>query len=104
MTGSTPPWKRRSPRQGAEQGPSDGPHHARDDERGSSGASLEPVAARTDLPAPTDSTRTPAPVARRRVAGIRDRAREGARKGGSRARAGLAYLTDRIIENAPRIP
>ncbi|MER7562427.1 hypothetical protein ACGFWE_33400 [Streptomyces sp. NPDC048523] len=106
MTGSTPPWKRRSPRQGAEQGPSDGPHHARDDERGSSGpgASLEPVADRADLPAPTDSTRTPAPVARRRVSAIRDRAREGVRKGGSRARAGLAYLTDRIIENAPRIP
>jgi hypothetical protein len=26
------------------------------------------------------------------------------RKGGSRARAGLAYLADRIIDNAPRIP
>jgi hypothetical protein len=38
------------------------------------------------------------------VAALRDRAREGARKGGSRARAGLAYLTDRIIENAPRVP
>jgi hypothetical protein len=38
------------------------------------------------------------------VAAIRDRAREGVRKGGSRARAGLAYVTDRIIENAPRIP
>ncbi len=29
---------------------------------------------------------------------------EGIRKGRSRARAGLAYVTDRIIENAPRIP
>jgi hypothetical protein len=38
------------------------------------------------------------------VAVIRDRAREGVRKGGSRARAGLAYLADRIIDNAPRIP
>ena len=106
MTGSTPPWKRRSLRQGAGQGPSDGPHRARDDERGSfdPGASLEPVADRTDHPAPTDSTRTPAPVAKRRVAAIRDKAREGARKGGSRARAGLGYLTDRIIENAPRVP
>ncbi|WP_406160886.1 EcsC family protein [Streptomyces sp. NBC_00882] len=106
MTGSTPPWKRRSLRQGADQGLSDGPHGARDDERGSSetGASLEPVADRADLPAPTDTTRTPAPVARRRVAAVRDRAREGARKGGSRARAALAYLTDRIIENAPRVP
>ncbi|MEV7073134.1 hypothetical protein [Streptomyces sp. NPDC093990] len=106
MTGSTPPWKRRSLRRGADQGPSDGPHRARDDERGSAdpGASLEPVAGRADLPATTGSTGPAAPVARRRVAAIRDRAREGARKGGSRARAGLAYLADRIIENAPRIP
>ncbi|MEV7738294.1 hypothetical protein AB0O75_40620 [Streptomyces sp. NPDC088921] len=105
MTGSTPPWKRRSLRQGADQGPSDGPHRARDDERGSSetGAPLEPVADRVDLPAPTDTTRTPAPVAGR-AAAVRDRAREGARKSGSRARAALAYVTDRIIENAPRIP
>jgi hypothetical protein len=35
---------------------------------------------------------------------IRDKAVEGVRKGGSRARAGLAYIADRIIENAPRIP
>lgn len=106
MTGSTPPWKRRSPRRGADQGPSDGPHRARDDERGSfePGASLEPVADRIDLPVQAGSTRTPAPVARRRVAAIRDMAREGVRKGGSRARAGLAYLADRIIEIAPRIP
>lgn len=34
----------------------------------------------------------------------RDLARDGARKGGSRARAGLAYLADRIIDMAPRIP
>ncbi|MEV7889961.1 hypothetical protein ACWD3I_27355 [Streptomyces sp. NPDC002817] len=103
MTGSTPPWKRRSPLPGADQGPSDGPHGARDDERGSSGtgASLEPAAARGDLPAPADH---PAPVARRRVAVMRDKVGEGVRKGGSRARAGLAYLADRIIDNAPRIP
>ncbi len=39
---------------------------------------------------------------------IRDRARglarEGVHKGRSRAKAGLGYLADRIIENAPRIP
>lgn len=34
----------------------------------------------------------------------RDLAREGVRKGGDRARAGLSYLADRIIEIAPRIP
>jgi hypothetical protein len=42
------------------------------------------------------------------VAVIRDKAtglaREGVRKGGERARAGLGYLADRIIETAPRIP
>ncbi|MEU8715223.1 hypothetical protein [Streptomyces sp. NPDC048663] len=106
MTGSTPPRKRRFPLKGADSGPSDGPR-ARDDGRGSSDprASLEPAADRGDLPAPAEQ---PAPVARRRAGGIRDKAvnlaREGARKGGSRARAGLAYLADRIIEIAPRVP
>ncbi|MEU9453163.1 hypothetical protein [Streptomyces sp. NPDC048277] len=106
MTGSTPPRKRRFPLPGADSGPSDGPR-ARDDERGSPdpGASLEPAAGRGDLPVPADQ---PAPVARRRVAAIRskavDMAREGARMGGSRAKAGLAYLADRIIEIAPRVP
>ncbi|MFG3021618.1 hypothetical protein ACGFZQ_24240 [Streptomyces sp. NPDC048254] len=106
MTGSTPPRRRRFSLPGADSGPSDGPR-ARDDERGSSdpGASLEPAADRGDLPAPADQ---PAPVARRRAGVIRDRAvnlaREGARKGGSRARAGLAHLADRIIEIAPRVP
>ncbi|MFJ3672853.1 hypothetical protein ACIPSE_40980 [Streptomyces sp. NPDC090106] len=117
MTGSTPPWKRRSPLPGADQGLPDGPHGARgrEDGRGSSGtdasgteasgtgsASLEPVADRGDLPA--TAAGNPAPVARRRAAVIRDKVNEGVRKGGSRARAGLAYLADRIIDNAPRIP
>ncbi|MDX3525533.1 hypothetical protein P1P75_03565 [Streptomyces sp. ID05-39B] len=111
MTGSTPPRKRRFLLSGADKGPSDGPHGVRDDERGSSGkgvvpagsASLEAAGDRGDLPAPGA-----APVARRRAAVIRhkaaDLAREGARRGGSRARAGLAHLADRIIEMAPRIP
>ncbi|PKW10569.1 hypothetical protein SAMN05428944_2237 [Streptomyces sp. 1222.5] len=107
MTGSTPPRKRRFSLRKADQGPSDGPQGARDDERGSwdTRASLEPAADREDLSAPA---RQAAPVARRRAAAVRDRARgmarEGARKGGSRARAGLGYLADRIIEIAPRIP
>ncbi|NEA65042.1 hypothetical protein [Streptomyces sp. SID12488] len=106
MTGSTPPWKRRFPLRGADQGPQDGPG-VRDDERGSSdtgSASLEPAARPADhgddLPVPAEPS---APVTGR-AATIREKAREGVRKGGSRARAGLAYLTDRIIENAPRIP
>ncbi|MEU6144620.1 hypothetical protein ABZ848_30235 [Streptomyces sp. NPDC047081] len=113
MTGSTPPRKRRFLLSGADQGPQQGPHGTRDDERGSSGttsgttgstgsASLEPATDRADLPVPSE--KEPAPVAGRRAAAIRDKAREGVRKGGSRARAGLAYLADRIIENAPRIP
>ncbi|MFF5366769.1 hypothetical protein [Streptomyces sp. NPDC013187] len=105
MTGSTPPWKRRFSKRKADEGPIDGPQYgARDDERGSTGsgtASLEPAADRGDLPASVD---VPAPVARRRAGAIRERARAGARRGGDRARAGLAYLADRIIELAPRVP
>ncbi|MBQ1089780.1 hypothetical protein [Streptomyces sp. B93] len=112
MTGSTPPWKRRSSR-GADSGPPDGPHGVRDDERGSSAAgtepagsaSLEPAGDRAASPAPAIR---PVPPARRRAAAIRGRARElaqeGVRRGSDRARTGLAHLTDRIIENAPRIP
>ncbi|MFJ4953644.1 hypothetical protein [Streptomyces sp. NPDC088760] len=107
MSGSTPPRKRRFPLRKADQGPNDGPHGTRDDERGSpgAGASLGPAPDRDELPAPAHH---PAPVARRRAAAIREKAREltreGARRGGSRARAGLGYLADRLIEMAPRIP
>ncbi|MFF9771173.1 hypothetical protein ACF1GT_32125 [Streptomyces sp. NPDC014636] len=106
MSGSTPPRKRRFSLGKADQGPSEGPHGARDDGRGSpeTGASLV-AAGREDLSAPEQR---PAPIARRRAAVVRgkarDLAREGARRGGSRARAGLAYLADRIIEIAPRVP
>ncbi|GAA3496729.1 hypothetical protein GCM10019016_038300 [Streptomyces prasinosporus] len=105
MTGSTPPRKRRFLSRGADTGPQDGPQHdTRDDERGSTGtgaASLEPTADRGDLPAPVE---VPAPAARRRAAAFREKAREGARRGGVHARAGLAHLADRIIEIAPRVP
>ncbi|MFI6936447.1 hypothetical protein [Streptomyces sp. NPDC050287] len=104
MTGSTPPRKRRFLKGEADSVPSQRRHGARDDERGSSdsgSASLEPAADRADLPVRAD---TPAPVARRRVAVIRDRTREGVRKGGNRARAALGHLADRIIDIAPRIP
>ncbi|MFE0451670.1 hypothetical protein ACFW2D_10320 [Streptomyces sp. NPDC058914] len=110
MTGSTPPRKRRFPLRAADKGPSDGPQGVRDDERGSSGTGVVPAGSASleqtgegDLPAPGA-----APVAQRRAAVIRhkavDLARKGVRKGGSRARASLAHLTDRIIEIAPRIP
>ncbi|MGW1602998.1 hypothetical protein [Streptomyces eurythermus] len=107
MSGSTPPRKRRFPLGKADQGPLDGPHGARDDERGSpgAGASLGPA---EDRDGPSAPAQHPAPIARRRVTVIRDKARdlarEGTRRGGSRARAGLAYLADRVIDIAPRIP
>ncbi|AVH56035.1 MULTISPECIES: hypothetical protein [Streptomyces] len=104
MTGSTPPWKRRSSTRGADEGPSYGSEGVRDDERGSSepgSASLEPARATGGLPA---SAGTPAPAARRRAAVVRDGLRKGIQKGGSRARAGLTYLADRIIDLAPRVP
>ncbi|MCX2923650.1 hypothetical protein [Streptomyces sp. NEAU-W12] len=117
MTGSTPPRKRRFLSRGADPGPQDGPQRdARDHERGptdtgstdtgpadTGAASLDPAADRGDLPAPAEVTAT-APAARGRAAAFRDKAREGAQKGGTRTRAGLAYLTDRIIELAPRVP
>ncbi|MFI1166445.1 hypothetical protein ACH4UM_23310 [Streptomyces sp. NPDC020801] len=128
MTGSTPPWKRRFPRGGADPGPTDGPHGARDDERGPSrtsgstgsqgSASLEAVSGRGD---PAASAARPAPVTRMGVSPARTEprawerataiggkagraARNGVRQGRVRARSGLAYVTDRIIETAPRIP
>ncbi|WP_369392412.1 hypothetical protein AB5J72_36130 [Streptomyces sp. CG1] len=107
MTGSTPPRKRRFSLGKADEGPLDGPHSARDDGRGSPGAvaPFEPATDRADHPEPV---RQPAPVARRRAAVMRakarDMAREGVRRGGSRAREGLSYLADRIIDIAPRVP
>ncbi|MEU1080316.1 hypothetical protein ABZ368_08710 [Streptomyces sp. NPDC005908] len=105
MTGSTPPRKRRFFSKGADQGSSEGPQHdTRDRERGWTGsgsASLEAPAGRGDLPASLEVT---APVARRRTAVVREKAREGVRKGGARARAALAHLADRIIDIAPRVP
>ncbi|WP_128374880.1 hypothetical protein [Streptomyces cavernae] len=96
MTGSTPPWKRR-PR-GA------GEDHARDAERGRK-ASLEaleaqgatqytPGASSGALAVPEEATRPSRTAAVRR----------GVTKGRSAAKAGLAYVADRIIDSAPRIP
>ncbi|MCI4140890.1 hypothetical protein ACPCIX_00560 [Streptomyces pseudogriseolus] len=105
MTGSTPPRKRRFFSKGADQGsPADPQHDTRESERGSTGsgaASLEAPAGRGDLPASVEVT---APVARRRTAVVREKALDGVRKGGARARAGLAHLADRIIDIAPRVP
>ncbi|MGV9704175.1 hypothetical protein [Streptomyces sp. NPDC003483] len=124
MTGSTPPWKRRLPRRVADEGPTQGPEGARDDERGSSrpgSASLDPAPATapTDAssqaggptpagtPAPGQDlvpTDAPAPAASGRAAAVRDGVRKGVRKSGSLAKAGLSHLADRIIDIAPRVP
>ncbi|RZU35025.1 hypothetical protein EV284_4631 [Streptomyces sp. BK022] len=102
MTGSTPPRKRRFHLPGADKGLFKGSHGTRDqDERGPAGpgASLEPASE-------TDAARTAEPPGR--AAGVRSRARllahEGARRGRTHARAGLAYVADRVIDLAPRVP
>ncbi|MGW1892972.1 hypothetical protein ACWCP6_22435 [Streptomyces sp. NPDC002004] len=114
MTGSNPPWKRRFRRSGADGVPPDG---VRDDERGL-GASLEAAdagmadALETIGDAPWGHPQAPeapgegreAPLTKRRTTALRDGVRQGVRKGGSRARAFVGYLTDRVIENAPRVP
>ncbi|MEU3245554.1 MULTISPECIES: hypothetical protein [unclassified Streptomyces] len=124
MTGSTPPWKRRLPRRAADEGPTQGPEGARDDERGSSrpgSASLDPAPATAPTgassqaggptpagtPAPGEDlvpTDAPAPAASGRAAAVRDGVRKGVRKSGSLAKAGLSHLADRIIDIAPRVP
>ncbi|MET8097175.1 hypothetical protein ABZV29_11960 [Streptomyces sp. NPDC005236] len=104
MTGSTPPWKRRLLTRAADEGPSKGPEGVRDDERGSSeqgSASLDRAGVTDGLTAPTE---TSSPVARRRVEAVRDGLKRGVTRSGVRARAGLAYVTDRIIDIAPRVP
>ncbi|MGA5023187.1 hypothetical protein ACPCBE_03890 [Streptomyces griseoincarnatus] len=105
MTGSTPPRKRRFFSKGADQGSTEDPQHdTREPERGwtrDGAASLEAPDGRGDLPVPVEVT---APMARRRTAVVRGKALEGVRKGGARARAGLAHLADRIIDIAPRVP
>ncbi|WP_189324736.1 hypothetical protein [Streptomyces flaveus] len=99
MNGSTPPWKRRSHDQGAAGPSADG---VRDDERGHP-ASLE-AADVTGASGALEVADKKAPVAKRRVVAVGHGVRESVRWGSGRARAGLAYLTERIIENAPRIP
>ncbi|MFD8260712.1 hypothetical protein ACFV19_17615 [Streptomyces griseoluteus] len=102
MTGSTPPRKRRFHLPGADKGLFKGSHGTRDeDERGPAGpgASLEPTFE-------TDAARTGESPGRAAAMRARARllAREGARRGGTHARAGLAYVADRVIDLAPRVP
>ncbi|MEU6120312.1 hypothetical protein [Streptomyces sp. NPDC047123] len=114
MTGSTPSRKRRFRKRGADEAgvPDAG---ARDDGRGSSAtgaASLEPADALTAPPDATAVDKAPGTARNARGAGSRGSrvaavtlgVRDGVRKGGRGAKAGIGYLADRLIENAPRIP
>ncbi|NUK00058.1 hypothetical protein HRW23_35390 [Streptomyces lunaelactis] len=114
MAGETPSRKRRFRRQKPPEahqggtGPAEGatasaehsaallPHGAGDDERGLT-ASLEGLEGQKALETADQAgppTRTP------RLAAVR----QGVRKSGESAKVGLAYIADRIIENAPRVP
>lgn len=114
MTSSTPPWKRRSRKKlrGAAQGPSEA---VRDDERGSLPGAPDALGApgeEASLESADD--RGPGHLAEagsddgaRRggaVARSARTARTGLAKGGAAAKAGIGYIADRIIENAPRVP
>lgn len=110
MTGSTPPRKRRFRKRGADEEIAvfDG---VRDDERGSSPtgtASLEPTNAievAHDEAAADKASRTRTDTSKgRRVAAVTGGVMAGVRKSGRGAKAGIGYLADRIMENAPRIP
>ncbi|CAM5391455.1 EcsC family protein OS=Streptomyces alboniger OX=132473 GN=CP975_27040 PE=4 SV=1 [Streptomyces alboniger] len=110
MTGSTPSRKRRFRRRGADEAGATG-DGVRDDGRGSSptgSASLGPADALTLVPDETADDKG-SEAARRagakgRVAAVTDGMRQGVRKGGRGARAGIGYLADRIIDIAPRVP
>lgn len=107
MTGSTPPRKRRFRKRGADQ-ESATPNGVRDDERGSSPtgtASLGPANAPEvahDATAADKASRTHG--SKGRVAAVTDGVKAGVRMSGRSAKAGIGYLADRIIENAPRVP
>ncbi|MER5806653.1 hypothetical protein ABT143_00410 [Streptomyces sp. NPDC002033] len=104
MTGSTPFRKRRFRKSGgqaetqAATGPETGP--------GATGASA------VDATAPPSGATDVVPSAAQAGEGSRDKpgagrmqaVKNGVRKGGESARAAALYITDRIIQNAPRVP
>ncbi|WP_327352890.1 hypothetical protein [Streptomyces sp. NBC_01304] len=123
MTGSTPPRKKFFRKRHADGDLSMG---ARDGERGLP-ASLEAAgdvdgvstditqhSGHSELAEDTEIGPSASPTARPgrlaskksgdRLASVKAGVRTGVRKGGQSAKAGIGYLADRIIENAPRIP
>lgn len=107
MTGSTPPRKRRFRKRGADQASAD-PDGVRDDERGSSPtgtASLGPANAIEVAHDETAADKAPGTGGSKgRVAAVTDGVKAGVRQSGRSAKAGIGYLADRVIENAPRVP
>ncbi|WP_448315869.1 hypothetical protein [Streptomyces sp. CO7] len=90
MPGSTPPWKRRSRKRGADLEPSDGSHGARDAvERGPDAVTGE------GAPLETAGGGAPAPAG---SGGLLARRAEG------RLHAALGVVAERIVAVAPRIP
>ncbi|WP_405776321.1 hypothetical protein [Streptomyces sp. NBC_00859] len=129
MAGATPPRKRRFGRKGSPEdqqgvtGPAEGaeapaePLAPRPPEENDHGATALVSSARDDergLPASLDEAAPFDAVARgvqdgpttgaRRPGVLRNGIQHGLRKGGEGAKAGLAYIADRIIDIAPRIP
>ncbi|MET9605594.1 hypothetical protein ABZZ17_11085 [Streptomyces sp. NPDC006512] len=105
MTGSTPFRKRRFRKSG---GQAETQAAATDPETGpgaSGGSALEKTAVPSDtaaaVPSVTDADEQP-----RHRSGARpvQAVRNGVRKGGESAKAAALYITDWIIENAPRVP
>ncbi|WP_369214812.1 hypothetical protein [Streptomyces flavofungini] len=110
MTGSTPSRKRRFRRRGADEAGATG-DGVRDDGRGSSPSGSASLGSADALTLASDGTADDkgSEVARRagakgRVAAVADGMKEGVRKGGRGARAGIGYLADRVIDIAPRVP
>lgn len=107
MTGSTPPRKRRFRKRGADQesATQDG---VRDDERGSSPTGTAPLGPANVPEVAHDETAADKASgthgSKGRVAAVTDGVKAGVRMSRRGAKAGIGYLADRIIENAPRVP
>lgn len=106
MAGETPPrkWRFRRHKPPETHWGGTGPAEGDTASAGHSAALLPHGAggdAGTDLPAWLEAAAGEGP--RTRVSVLAS-VREGVRRGGENARAGLAYIADRLIENAPRVP
>ncbi|MGW0389847.1 hypothetical protein ACWDYJ_02890 [Streptomyces sp. NPDC003042] len=106
MTGSTPFRKRRFRKAG---GPAETQAAATGPETGpgaSGGSALDTTAASSDTAPVAVPSATSADVDVRGKPGKRrmQAVKNGVRQGGASAKAAALYITDRIIENAPRVP